>query len=439
MVLNNGCTPDDMAGSLTSSAHDGSPVHDSSLFQAGLRKLGDALLRNKALKFLYLGANRIGDRGALILANVLTKSDSIEELSIEHNGITETGTRHIAEALAVNNGVRKLYCSGNRVGNDGAALFGTVLRENVAIEHLYLEHTGITDEGGHALAEGLDQNVAVKSIALRGNTIGPTEMAHIDMLLTTDRRSALPWLEHQETKAQRAERETIEREKLMEVSTESGSRLAKFPGMQKVALAVVRHIQIREREAAAATKDGHPAAATPALAAYKAAAADVAELWRRDAVEKGEEEDDEEDDDEEDTAAGGAHKPFNLHQLHTAVGDNVNVGADAYADDPVVLFASQPLDMANAAALDAECANADPGLPGYCHRETCTGAHNPVATDTPAPGVPDASVPASVSEADESAHGVLPESIGLPPGVHFKMAANPLKKCPFKTPAGFRK
>ena len=43
MMLNNGCTPDDMAGSLTSSAHDGSPVHDSSLFQAGLRKLGDAL------------------------------------------------------------------------------------------------------------------------------------------------------------------------------------------------------------------------------------------------------------------------------------------------------------------------------------------------------------------------------------------------------------
>jgi len=60
-----------------------------------------------------------------------------------------------------------------------------------------------------ALAEGLDQNAALNSIALRGNDISESRMAHLTMLLETDRRSALPWLEKKETKAQRAERKVF--------------------------------------------------------------------------------------------------------------------------------------------------------------------------------------------------------------------------------------
>jgi len=41
--------------------------------EAGLRKLGEALLRNTALTILYLGANHIGDKGAEILADVYSR------------------------------------------------------------------------------------------------------------------------------------------------------------------------------------------------------------------------------------------------------------------------------------------------------------------------------------------------------------------------------
>ena len=275
----------------------------------------------------------------------------------------------------------------------------------------------------------------------------------------------------------------------MEVSAESGSTLSKFPGMQELALSVARHIYNQDRKNAAflaATKDAHRGAGASALAAATAAAAEMAaehdDAGPGEEEDGGEEDDDGEEEDgeqeeeeeegegeEEDTAGGGGHEGgSDLHQLlPTADGFRARDAASArksaeelhpigvlaagagFDVDPVVSAALESLKMANEATKRAECAH-EPGHVVYLP-DNALAAADPVAAEIPAPEVPDAkknkngkddnpaSVSANILAADESAHGVSPESIGLPNGVQFSMPAKALKKCPFKTPARFPK
>jgi len=65
---------------------------------AGAVALAEALKGNKTLKDLHLDSNRIGDKGAAALAAALAANDTLQFLNIEHNGLSKGAVEQLRKA-----------------------------------------------------------------------------------------------------------------------------------------------------------------------------------------------------------------------------------------------------------------------------------------------------------------------------------------------------
>ncbi len=127
----------------------------------GIQILSSAIKAQRNLKTLYLSDNKIGDAGAEILADALRQS-SIRYCTFHHNRIGPVGAEALAKAVADSGQMSRLDFSSNRLGDEGALRVAQALRrEKGNIGTLRLLNNQISMIGDRSLAENLPKSIDV--------------------------------------------------------------------------------------------------------------------------------------------------------------------------------------------------------------------------------------------------------------------------------------
>merc|ERR1712185_470064 len=98
---------------------------------AGATKLAQCALRAN-VRLLTLSQNRIGDAGAVAIAQIFQSKDCLQVLSLGYNRIGSEGASALAEGLSSSAKraakLEQLSLEGNQIGDRGATAFGEMLR-----------------------------------------------------------------------------------------------------------------------------------------------------------------------------------------------------------------------------------------------------------------------------------------------------------------------
>lgn len=120
---------------------------------------------------LNLSFSQIGDRVAMVIADVLKRNNLIK-LDLLCNRIKNAGAIAIAGALMRNTSLTNLCLFDNIIGNAGATAIAQALKVNNNLMVLDLESNIISNYGAVHIAGMLMANTTLHSIYLRGNDIG---------------------------------------------------------------------------------------------------------------------------------------------------------------------------------------------------------------------------------------------------------------------------
>ncbi|KAK9834878.1 hypothetical protein WJX81_005732 [Elliptochloris bilobata] len=177
------------------------------------RLLADGLARSR-VTHLSLAHNRIGDRGAKALAQLLEEPNTLEELVLDNNQILAPGGRALARALRGNPVLASLQLQLNRVGDEGAcalaeallgnsrlqrlglganrlgfqaaAAFSWMLRSNSSLLALDVSCNPLTAAGGEELRSALQHNMGLLGLEMRHSQV--SEEAEQAILMELRRR-----------------------------------------------------------------------------------------------------------------------------------------------------------------------------------------------------------------------------------------------------------
>ena len=106
--------------------------------------LRNLILNQNTLHTLDLTLNRIGDKGAMKIADSLYQSPSIHTLNLSKNSINDEGAIAIADSLRENTSIHTLNLSNNLITDKGAKALAKALRKNTSIHTLNLSNNLIT-------------------------------------------------------------------------------------------------------------------------------------------------------------------------------------------------------------------------------------------------------------------------------------------------------
>jgi hypothetical protein len=116
---------------------------------------------NKTLTGLILSRNKLDDRAACLLADVLRQNTALLRLNLSSNKIGTEGVTRLAQALRTNNRLRMLDISSNSIFNEGCAAVGDMLRVNTGLRVLDMARTESYAVGCEALFGALVRVVSV--------------------------------------------------------------------------------------------------------------------------------------------------------------------------------------------------------------------------------------------------------------------------------------
>lgn len=143
---------------------------------AGMARLKSVLKHNTQVRSLLLGADSLGDEGALEVAELVRENKTLSTVFLGCNHIQAKGAAALAFSLKDNRSLRGLWLKRNPIGPEGARCLATVLRHNSTLRTLDLVHTGIGPTGLKALVEVLIRSAhGVERLYLGGNGFGPEE------------------------------------------------------------------------------------------------------------------------------------------------------------------------------------------------------------------------------------------------------------------------
>jgi Ran GTPase-activating protein (RanGAP) involved in mRNA processing and transport len=151
----------------------------------GLSMVCDALKTNpnSKLEFLSFNHNKIGDAGAIALADLLSQKKGQfqwKTLNLNHNIIGDEGATKIAELLLQNDAypsLQELRLGGNKIRNEGSISIANALNSNNKLKLLDLEYNKIEYDGIRALAFMLVENKEINTFILGGNKLGEQAVA----------------------------------------------------------------------------------------------------------------------------------------------------------------------------------------------------------------------------------------------------------------------
>jgi hypothetical protein len=147
--------------------------------------LAQALYGNTHVTTLRLG-NKIGNAGAIMLAEMLEHNITLEVLDLSDNAsISAQGIKSLAKALEKNKTLKSLNLSGTNIKQQACEALGKMLKANTTLKMLVIDGTGFHkfgDNGVKALKAGLELNTSLTelSIAYNGITsVGADSLARI--------------------------------------------------------------------------------------------------------------------------------------------------------------------------------------------------------------------------------------------------------------------
>jgi len=121
---------------------------------SGGQMIAEALKENKSLHTLKLGQNDIGDDGIIALAEGLEHNSTLAYLLVEKNDIKLKGAEAMATCLVEHNkDLVGLDLQENEIGDWGGQCFAKVIRESGSIKRLDVRNNQMTDDGVQWLAD----------------------------------------------------------------------------------------------------------------------------------------------------------------------------------------------------------------------------------------------------------------------------------------------
>jgi Ran GTPase-activating protein (RanGAP) involved in mRNA processing and transport len=139
----------------------------------------------QSLSSLDLSGNKeIGDSGAEVLADALQSMPTLSELTLTYNSIGNLGSASLGALLENENcHLVDIDLNGNKVGDEGAVALAQGIKSNTSLTHLDLRANVIGDEGVGEFLDTLDANTTLLKLDLRQNSISSSRMMVLDMLL----------------------------------------------------------------------------------------------------------------------------------------------------------------------------------------------------------------------------------------------------------------
>lgn len=147
-------------------------------------------LAGPSLRELNLSSNRVGDKGALSIADALPTCDMLERIVLDRNDIGKKGAEALAKRLPrseVRDLVLGSHLGGNpRIGDAGGEALAAALDDRMPrlaanratrLQYLSLECCGIGDKGAMAIARMLPQSAIVTLSLARGEMTDVAAMA----------------------------------------------------------------------------------------------------------------------------------------------------------------------------------------------------------------------------------------------------------------------
>ena len=100
--------------------------------------LSALLLENRSLERLYLGYNRVGDRGAALLCKNLAKvkNGQLLALGFQDCQLGNAAAIAIADLIAKNRTISSIQLSDNAIGDDGIDAIAGAIAANATLERL---------------------------------------------------------------------------------------------------------------------------------------------------------------------------------------------------------------------------------------------------------------------------------------------------------------
>lgn len=114
-----------------------------------------------SLRELHLGGNSLGDRGALILADLIASNNNLEILTCWDNSIKDEGATAIARDLTNNTTLTCLDLSQNLIGDDGAIALAAALWTNNTLQQFDISENLFWTVGRQALIEAHQLNFSI--------------------------------------------------------------------------------------------------------------------------------------------------------------------------------------------------------------------------------------------------------------------------------------
>ena len=103
------------------------------------------------IRTMFVPDGKIGDAGAIALAEILKQNTTLEQLAIQNHSIGDKGAVALAEAIKHNTTVRLIDLSHNKIGEEGIVALVEAIKQNATIELVILEGIDMTVKGSAAI------------------------------------------------------------------------------------------------------------------------------------------------------------------------------------------------------------------------------------------------------------------------------------------------
>lgn len=147
------------------------------LADASVETLIHIIAHNPKIRRIYLGKNKLYDKGAELIAKLIKESENLIHIDISSNCVTHIGFRSIFQSLLNNNTIVSLNLSStdmsqrNRLGTKGAKMLTRLMKCSPYIQYLNVSSTALCNEGAKILLEGLNGNQTLLSLIIKANEI----------------------------------------------------------------------------------------------------------------------------------------------------------------------------------------------------------------------------------------------------------------------------
>mmetsp|Transcript_46545 Transcript_46545/g.90948 ORF Transcript_46545/g.90948 Transcript_46545/m.90948 type:complete len:918 (+) Transcript_46545:35-2788(+) len=143
----------------------------NSLTCVGVESLMNGIWGSPTLREVRLDNNRIGDRGAQLVAVVSTSVD-LEILDLGFNNLSPVGIKALMKALANNSSLQSLTLSGNPLDTGASKAVAYALAYNRSLRSLFVDNCSVTYAAQRHIAAGIVSNSQTSLSTLTGYRLG---------------------------------------------------------------------------------------------------------------------------------------------------------------------------------------------------------------------------------------------------------------------------